>query len=168
MNKQIKLLNYKKTVCCIFIITLSILLSGCPKYENNVNCHYSFDLINNSNKSFYITLGTPAYHNSFKSALANKTNCWVDKNMRKPDLLFMTDCWESTFEQKHGLDTLIFYLIETDILEGRTEEEIKNNDLILQRYYFSFEDIKNLNFKITYPPSPDMKNIKMEPLYKVE
>ena len=64
-----------------------------------------------------------------------------------------------------GIDTLIVFVINADTLATYGWECVKNNYLISQRYDVSLNDLQQLNWKLTYPPTVEMRNIKMWPPY---
>ncbi len=71
-------------------------------------------------------------------------------------------------------DTLSFFIFDNSLIEGtglhEWEKVAKNYD-IMARYDFSLEDLRslsvsNLSIAISYPPTPEMKDIKMWPPYE--
>jgi len=50
---------------------------------------------------------------------------------------------------------------------GNTDWEIVEKDyLVLQRYDLSLQNLRELNWKVYYPPTEAMKDMKMWPPYK--
>jgi len=45
---------------------------------------------------------------------------------------------------------------------------VERDYLVLQRYYLSLQDLQKLNWRVSYPPTPEMKDMKMYPAYKEE
>jgi len=64
-------------------------------------------------------------------------------------------------------DTLCFFIIDSDTINKYTWEEVKDGYKILQRYDLpvNLKGLKQLNFLVTYPPTEDMKDLHMYPLY---
>lgn len=62
-------------------------------------------------------------------------------------------------------DTLSIFIFHTDTLNKYPWEKIRDEYKILKRYDLSFEDIKRLGYKVPYPPSPEMANMKMYPKF---
>ena len=65
-------------------------------------------------------------------------------------------------------DTLSVFIFHTDTLTEYTWNEVRDKYMILKRYDLSLDDLRRLNFKITYPPNEIMDNIKMYPPRSVE
>lgn len=63
-------------------------------------------------------------------------------------------------------DTLSVFIIHADTLNKYGYDMIASENRIMIRYDFSIKDLQELNYKITFPPSPLMKNIKMYPPYE--
>lgn len=72
--------------------------------------------------------------------------------------------WEDNI-QKLPRDTLSIFIIDSEEYENKSWNEVKNNYLILKRYDLSLENLKALNWTVTYPPTTDMKKMKMFPSY---
>jgi len=75
--------------------------------------------------------------------------------------------WKSTFEY-HKIDTLMIYIFDEEVLKNNTWGNVIRYYLVLQRYDLSLQDLEKLNWKIYYPPTEAMKDIKMFPPYKEE
>lgn len=58
--------------------------------------------------------------------------------------------WEEVFAGAPG-DTLSFFILSADTLNAFNWDEIRNRYLVLKRYDLGIQDIKNMNFKITFP-----------------
>jgi len=72
--------------------------------------------------------------------------------------------WKYEFE--HNIDTLMIYIFDEEVLKNNAWEDVINNYLVLQRYDLSLQDLEKLNWKICYPPTEAMKDMKMYPPYK--
>ncbi|MDO4880740.1 MAG: hypothetical protein Q3983_05620 [Capnocytophaga sp.] len=62
-------------------------------------------------------------------------------------------------------DTLSIFIFNTDTLNKYSWEEIRRNYKILKRYDLSIQDLENLDYKVYYPPTPEMSHMKMYPKY---
>ena len=65
--------------------------------------------------------------------------------------------------KKLPADTLSIFIFDALVYEGTKWEEIRNDYKILKRYDLSIEDLERLNYTVTYPPTEEMKGIKMYP-----
>jgi len=63
------------------------------------------------------------------------------------------------------VDTISLFIFDAEIFNTYSWEDIQNDYKILQRYDISHENIKALEFEISYPPDGRMKNMKMYPPY---
>ncbi len=73
--------------------------------------------------------------------------------------------WEVIFSDKKS-DTISIYIFHTDTFNKYSWKEICEDYLVLKRYDLSLYDLKKLNFKVPYPPSPIMRDMKMYPPYE--
>jgi len=65
-------------------------------------------------------------------------------------------------------DTLSFFFFDADIIERYDWQIIRDNYMILVRYDFSQKDLQKLKWRIYYPPTEEMKDMKMYPPYGSE
>jgi hypothetical protein len=65
-------------------------------------------------------------------------------------------------------DTLSVFFFDPDTLAKYEWETIRKEYKVLVRYDFSHADLKRLEWRIYYPPTEAMKDIKMYPPYKEE
>ena len=72
------------------------------------------------------------------------------------------------FIQSYGSDTIIIFIFHTDTLSKYTWEEIRDGYKILKRYDVSWQEMERLKGRLYYPPTEDMKNMKMYPPYGSE
>lgn len=78
---------------------------------------------------------------------------------------------EGTWAEWYGYlktDTLCFFILNSDTLNKYPWEEIRKDYKILRRYDLSLQDLEYLEYKIYYPPTPKMRDIKMYPPYGVD
>ena len=62
-------------------------------------------------------------------------------------------------------DTLSIFIFDYDIIERYDWQTIRDNYTILVRYDFSQKDLQKLKWCIYYPPTEEMKDMKMFPPY---
>jgi len=122
-----------------------------------------FMFYNNSNSNVYIYLGVASRKNGGSlypdTMLMNKnvTIGPISKNSK----------YYYDFNRFLDTDTLCFFIIDSDTINKYTWEEVKDGYKILQRYDLpvNLKGLKQLNFLVTYPPTEDMKDLHMYPLY---
>ena len=74
--------------------------------------------------------------------------------------------WEKVLVAPH--DTMSIFILQQEVVNTYTWDEIRSKYLILKRYDLSITDLRNLNFVVTYPPTKAMKDIKQYPRYGSE
>ncbi|MCC8145530.1 MAG: hypothetical protein LIO93_03630 [Bacteroidales bacterium] len=62
-------------------------------------------------------------------------------------------------------DTFSIFIFSEDTVDNYPWEKIREDYRVLKRYDLSQEDLIRLDFKITYPPNPKMRDVKMFPPY---
>jgi len=72
--------------------------------------------------------------------------------------------WDTNYKA-FPRDTLSIFIFETDTLLKYPWQVIRQKYKILKRYDLSLQDLKKLNYSITYPAGTIMKEIKMYPAY---
>lgn len=73
--------------------------------------------------------------------------------------------WEDRFQVLH-IDTLIIQVFDSRIIDEYTWEKIRSDYMILQQYFVSLENLQSVDWEITFPPTPEMKDIKMWPPFE--
>ncbi|MCQ2282039.1 MAG: hypothetical protein MJZ99_05390 [Bacteroidales bacterium] len=71
-----------------------------------------------------------------------------------------------SYESKFiSMDTLIVFVFNSDTLSSRGWDYVKDHNNVTQRYDLSLSNLRNLNWRIAFPPTEEMRNIKMWPPY---
>lgn len=70
--------------------------------------------------------------------------------------------WEDVFSSLRS-DTLSVYFFDSDTLNKYDWSKIREGYKVLKRYDLSLQDLERLNYLVTYPPTNEMKGIKMYP-----
>ena len=73
--------------------------------------------------------------------------------------------WEGRF-QVLPVDTLIIQVFDSRIIDEYIWSKIRSDYMILQQYFLSLENLQSVDWRISYPPTPEMKDIKMWPPYE--
>ena len=73
--------------------------------------------------------------------------------------------WEGRF-QVLPVDTLIIQVFDSRIIDEYIWSKIRSDYMILQQYFVSLENLQSVDWRISYPPTPEMKDIKMWPPYE--
>ncbi len=73
--------------------------------------------------------------------------------------------WEEFYKAKVSSDTISFVVYDWEVLENTNWNVIRDEYKILKRYDLSLEDLQKLDFTLYYPPTEEMKDMKMYPPY---
>jgi len=141
------------------LLSVFLTLAGCPMMDYD----YSFRFSNNSTRDVYIYLGVIGRDNGgtlYPDTAVAEVKCGV--LFKKEESRFYS---YSRTKKDIWTDTLSLFIFDADTFDTHNWEEIKNDYKILQRYDLSPQDIKQLDYKITYPPTGAMKDMKMFPPY---
>ena len=138
--------------------------------------HYDIPFKNNSNSSIYI-VWKPLYYNNNQplDTLIYYSNdptqdCPNTTHKAEPGeentraLHSYFDPWEKKFHSTYyGFDTLVVVVYNADTLETYGWKLVCNN--YIQKYDLTLEDLQSVNFKLSFPPTKEMKHIHMWPPY---
>ena len=144
-----------------FVVSLFTFLTfmACPYLDYQK----SFIFSNNSDRDVYIYLGVASRElggSLYPDTAIAEVKC--GEPYKKGDSR------QYCYNYENDLDTLCLFIFDADTFNTYSWEEIKYGYKILQRYDISHENIKNLKFNISYPPTGAMKNMKMYPPYGSE
>jgi len=78
------------------------------------------------------------------------------------------DCYEAEFHPIGIFDTIYVYVFYASVVENTPWEVVARDYLVLKRYDLTLEDLQRLDWKITYPPTEAMKDVKQYPPYGSE
>ena len=145
-------------LCCSFLTAME-----CTSDRDDFHHHIFF--CNNGNYATYVDISykhpdtaiqrdptIPGWH---KKTEPHRTN---------EDALTNASSYEGDFSS-HLMDTLIIFVFNADTATLQGWEYVKDHNLVTQRYDLSLSDLQNLNWSLTFPPTEEMRNIKMWPPY---
>ena len=146
----------------VLILLLIPIIMGSRCENDDENCHDRIDFLNKTSRTLYVKKeesiilsrynGYP-YSDSYKT-LPNENNNTAFFNVFSG----RSDCYENTLK-----DTLYVFIFEEDVLANHSWADVVDKNLVLQRYNLSLQDLQQLNWQISYPPSELMKDMKMYP-----
>jgi hypothetical protein len=146
----------------VLIMLLIPVLMGGSCENDDENCHDRIEFLNKTSRTLYVKKEESAilsryngypYSDSYKT-LPNENNNTAFFNVFSG----RSDCYENTLK-----DTLYVFIFEEDVLANHPWADVVDKNLILQRYDLSLQDLQQLNWQISYPPSELMKDMKMYP-----
>ena len=156
----------------IKILLLYIMCTGanCEPEESEI-CHTAIWFSNNSPNDVYVR-GFNGVKNDPRSTWIGyyrstsqsqyKVGSGEQNNRRAADYDM---CIEHVFRREENSDTLKFYILDAVVVENTPWEVVARDYLVLKRYDLTLEDLQRLDWKITYPPTYAMKDIKQYPPY---
>lgn len=147
-------------ICCGGLLFTAM---TCTKDSDTQHHHISF--YNASASDIYICRG----HNHSDTTLLYVQDvttpgwfCEVKSHSVNNEELVITDAYEVDLNTH---DTLIVFVFNADTLALYGWEYVKEHYLIAQRYDLSLIDLQLLSWRLQFPPSSEMQNIKMWPPY---
>jgi len=157
-------MNKKISYLCMIIIVL--LYEACALKDND-NCHHSITIINIGDFDIYYSI-SPDVPISAQVLVSNPQFYKIGTHTSKKDR--WRNCIEYEFTigtsfsdgRFEPLDSMKVYIFDAHVLE----QELKYKTL--RRYDLGLKDFKHLNWKISYPPNEEMKDVVMHPPYRSE
>ena len=145
----------------ILIIISLLILIGCIGEE-----FYKFNLINNTNRYIYFTQGREN-RSIYPDTLIEKNPSYSKISAYSTLEIGGLVTIERIFEREN-IDTLSIYFFDADVVDNIPWETVREEYKVLKRYDLSIEDIQLLDYEITYPPTEQMKNMRMyPPLFRI-
>ncbi len=146
-------------ICSCFLLTAMT----CT-HESETEHHY-ITMSNTSDYDIYVDRSFDYPDTSLKHSQNVMTPGWhlkVDSHSDDRDVFACRSSYESWFNY---IDKLIVFVFNADTLERYGWEYAKDNNLVSQRYDLSLDDLRQLNWRLTFPPTEEMSNIEMWPPY---
>ncbi len=170
-----------KYLMIILLSVLMFMIQGCEFFESEDRQSLSYFKINNLSQevlTVYYALGAMDYGYPTlypdTSLPENKVIFndpyfrWAEKNLY--DNMCASQIISKTAElnamHNHTIDTLSVFIISADTLLKYGYDDVRENYRILVRYDLDWEEVKKLNYIFPYPPTPEMKGMKMYPSYQ--
>ncbi len=127
------------------LICLILLTSTTCKKEGD-DCHYNIKVTNSSSSNVYYAV--PGFN-------ANGT-CKLNGNILNPNQTWKYRPFNSCIENNWNTnDRIVIYIVNAEYFNPPGEyydcDSIGVNNDILETYYLSLSDLKNIDFQINYP-----------------
>lgn len=136
----------------------SLLFLGSTCNKEKIDCHKTITIFNNSKKDIYVLCDTQypdtLYFGHFSSPASDSSKYKVPANSSSDNPLRNRDCWENdfTYGDLIASDTLMVYVFDANVVETVDWADVVHYYMVLKRYDLSMEDLKSMNWTITYPP----------------
>lgn len=144
-----------------------LLLTAMTCTKDGADAHHHIKFYNTSNYDIYIERSFDHPDTSLSSigditipGWGNKVEAHSENNEALTDYM---DDYEQMFICE--FDTLIVFVFTADSLDLYGLDYVKRNYLVSQRYDISLSDLQQLNWQLRFPPTEEMRNIKMWPPY---
>ena len=151
---------------CSLIITASF-LSSCSFFEALVGTEYGIYMRNDTDKRI-VVWGT--YDQTIGTRLPEERPVGElivpSANLDISPYDFIMAQGRDWAKSLSGTDTVRVFVFDSEEYEKTDWSAIRDQYLILQRYDFTKAELDVLGWHISYPPSSEMKDIKMWPPYK--
>jgi hypothetical protein len=141
-------------------------LLACERTNSN---HYTIKFANKSENPVYIT-----YEGTYPDTLPVTLGVSLAKDYRVESketntMAFASGIseWETIFKC-FTLDTLMVYVFDANKVDSLLKENPPHTSsltALVRRYDLSLSDIQKMNWVLYYPPTENMKDIKMYPAY---
>lgn len=131
-----------------YITFLALVFLSATCIRDNQNCHTMLEIINNSEKAIYFhpSAGYPDTLTLDYNPSVAGDYFKIEKSSRKKDV------YRSCIEGEFLISTKIIYFIyDAQTLETTPWDTVKSKYLILKRYDLTLQDLKDMNWTITYP-----------------
>lgn len=139
----------RKTILLILVL---LTFWGCKEEPCPYHCIY---IKNKSNNTIYYYCNLVSYPDTVaKTFSVNILKPEYDYDIA-PEKKRLGGCLEEYN------DTIMIYIYNNETLKKHTLQEIYENHMVAARYDLSIDDVRNLNYKIPYPPTEDMSEMKI-------
>lgn len=159
------------------IIQMSILFCVSCAPENDENHHYYIIFNNNTGKDLYV-IDSSIYPDTTNGPggkiFGNQGFCKVEAYRSSSEPLhYLWESYEEAFildeyGKRYPSDTMMVFVYDVETFDKITRHDRVKDSLLLQeafraRYDLSLQDLQRLNWTLSYPPTENMKTIKMWP-----
>lgn len=141
-----------KTLNYFLVISLLCLSSTCKKNDEN-DYHKIIKYINNSNMELYVHVSgsypdTTFARGEFPNPIVSELNRILP---HETNTMALAARYGFEEEFKYSYDTLMIFVFDGQVLKTTPWETVQQDYIVLKRYDLSLEDIKRMNWTITYP-----------------
>lgn len=108
------------------------------------------------------------YHTFIYNDSLYETNSPYDISILCPHEKREISCFNSISPERYfkEIDTFSIFIFNKDTFDAYSWDELRNGKRVLRRYDLSGTDVRTLNSVIPYPPTEEMRYMKMWPPYE--
>ena len=147
-----------------------ILLTAMTCTKDGEGSHHHIDFYNSTDYALYIDRSfdypdTSVLH--FRNVMTPGWNLKVESHSNNHSALEHFESYECELSECRSSrnNILMVFVFNADTLETHGWDYAKEHNMVMQRYDLSLTDLQNLNWTLTFPPTEEMRNIKMWPPY---
>jgi len=163
----------KNKINYYLLLVLICTASHCGKKEDNEICHYTIKFSNNTTKNLRVIYYFlhPIHHpdplniRKFSYTARGEIHKINSGEQDNRSAMEGRACIESIFKQEGYTDTVFVYVFDAELIENTPWEVVARDYLVLKRYDLTLGDLQRLDWRVTYPPTEAMKDIKQYPPY---
>ena len=138
----------------IFLFATIVTLFNSCEPTNTASCNKIITVVNNTNKTIYLERSEdyPNFdsYKYYPDPLFNSQTTKLEANTTSKNVLpTFGNCYEGIYKSI-GSGIMMVYVFDGPTLETEGWEYIKDNNLILKRYDLTLQDLKDMNWTITY------------------
>ena len=164
------------------LLSLILSLTSCDPLFEIGDYYYNVSNMSEDTICVYFAVGIKEWNtNSYPDTLLPENEMWRRSTGQTPySNVLMTEqlcppnesryCYKMIYNNKYGekltKDTLSVIIISTDTLKKYGYEDVRNNYRILIRYDLDINYVREKNYHFVYPPSEEMRDMKMYPSYE--
>ena len=158
----------------IFLLLSWIFTANTCKRIDSENCHYAIRFSNNTAMRLRVSSVYLSVYHSDPLDIEKKISIlqpYTEIKSGEQDnqsATFNRTCLEKVFKRDGYTDTVFVYIFDATIVENTSWDVIAKDYLVLKRYDLTLDDLQRLDWKITYPPTEAMKDVKQFPPYENE
>jgi len=149
---------YMKNLLYLFFLCESFLGVASCRPEEDETHHYKIHVENDWSKGVFIDYSCSKYDTIYTTnGSFDPEECLLPDKTTHLSIGSRTT-WENFFSRPDN-DTLHMYLLDAESVFTRLDKSL------LVRYDLSLQDLRCLDWQITFPPTEEMKDIHMWPSY---
>jgi hypothetical protein len=93
------------------------------------------------------------------------SNSIINTNESNSHALWGRGCKEDLFLFDDSYDTIMIFIFDAHVVDTNLWDDVINDYKVLQRYDLSLQNVRLLDWQLSYPPTKAMKSMKMYPPY---
>ena len=141
-----------KTSKALLLLLGSVVILSATCRKDSDDCHHNVHVVNKSSRPVYAIFSASYPDTSIHdpNPALSPEGYKVGVNEQK-SIFSNRDCVEDYFKYIIHSDTLILFVFDENVLETNSWETVKQNNLVLKRYYLNLSELRSRNFTIEFP-----------------